>query len=117
MPDQQATTSVTEFDIKAKRLALQATLESILGSKNVYFQPPYNINLSYPCIIYNRISGKSIKADNKVYNFYTQYEVKHITMDPDEFIFPEMQRNFSHCSYDRHFVADRLHHNVYTIYI
>jgi len=30
------------------RLELQNLLENILGSRNVYFQPPENLKLNYP---------------------------------------------------------------------
>jgi len=38
----------------APRLELQEVLESLLGSRNVYFQPPLNLKMNYPCIIYKR---------------------------------------------------------------
>lgn len=117
MPDQSQMIQPVEFDIKNKRLALQAILETIVGKSHVYFQPPYNVQLSYPCIIYNRVGGRQIKADNKTYNFLTQYEVTYITMDPDEFIFKELSSALTYCTFNRHYVADRLHHNVYTVYI
>ena len=45
-------------------LRLQETLETILGSENVYFQPPESYKIEYPCIIYERANIKAIKADN-----------------------------------------------------
>ena len=30
------------------RIELQTILETIMGNRNVYFQPPANINMSYP---------------------------------------------------------------------
>lgn len=117
MPDQSQTMPTVEFDIKNKRLALQSILERILGTKNVYFQPPYNLKLSYPCIIYNRMGARQIKADNRTYNFLTQYEVDYVTMDPDEFIFKDLASALTYCTFNRHYVLDRLHHNVYTVYI
>ena len=36
----------------ASRLELQDTLETILESRNVYFNPPESIKMNYPAIIY-----------------------------------------------------------------
>ena len=49
------------------RLELQAKLEEALGSKNVYYQPPESLKLTYPAIIYS-MSGMSRKhADDQEY--------------------------------------------------
>ena len=37
-----------------RRLQLHEELCSVLGSRNVYFQPPETIKLTYPCIIYSK---------------------------------------------------------------
>ena len=36
------------------RLDLQKLLEKTLGSRNVYFQPPPNVQMEYPAIVYKR---------------------------------------------------------------
>lgn len=108
---------MSDFKIEEKRCKLQAILEDILGSSNVYFQPPINTKLSYPCIIYNRVSGQTSKADNKVWNFKTQYEVQYITPDATTFIFEALSDALPYCNFDRTYIFDRLYHNIYTIYI
>jgi hypothetical protein len=108
---------MSDFKIEEKRQALQTILETVLGSSNVYFQPPVNTKLTYPCIIYHRVSGQTSKADNKVWNFRTQYEVQYITQDPTVFIFEALSDAVPYCAFNRSYIADRLHHNVYTIYI
>ena len=35
------------------RIELQTLLEELLGSKNVYYQPPNNLSMSYPAILYS----------------------------------------------------------------
>ena len=49
------------------RPALHEKLCEILGSRNVYFDPPSNIHINYPCIIYKRIAAESRRADNGRY--------------------------------------------------
>ena len=36
----------------ANRLDLQALLEDLLGSRNVYYQPPESVKMNYPAIVY-----------------------------------------------------------------
>ena len=45
----------------SRRTELQTLLEEILGSKNVYFQPPDTVSMKYPAIVYslNRIDKKA----------------------------------------------------------
>ena len=50
-----------------QRLDLQTELEELLGSRNVYFQPPESLRMNYPCIRYTRSSGETTFADNKPY--------------------------------------------------
>ena len=49
------------------RVDLQQKLEDFLGSRNVYFQPPENIRLKFPCIIYSYIVPKTEYANNLIY--------------------------------------------------
>ena len=50
------------------RLNLQTTLETILGSRNVYFQPPESVKLKYPAIVYSRNDIMNQFADDGVYS-------------------------------------------------
>ena len=38
----------------ASRIKLQAKLEELLGSRNVYYQPPETLKIEYPAIIYSK---------------------------------------------------------------
>lgn len=49
------------------RLELQSELEKILGSRNVYFQPPASVKIKYPAIVYSRKSIDNNFANNTVY--------------------------------------------------
>ena len=99
----------------ARRLTLQRLLEEILGSKNVYFQPPTSLQLNYPCIIY-KLSGVNKKfADNRTFNYKKQYTITLITRDP---VSPAIDQLlvFENTSFDRHYVVDKLNHFSYTLY-
>lgn len=99
----------------APRLDLQTLLEAVLESDAVYFQPPNNITLRYPCIVYQR-SGIDIRhADNNPYKHLVRYTVTLIHRNPDNDVVDRLA-NLSHCSYDRFFTANNLNHDVFTIY-
>lgn len=98
-----------------RRLNLQAILENILGSRNVYFQPPPSIKLSYPCIVYERASINTIRADNLAYLNRVLYTVTLIGSSPESSLITEMLK-LPMCSYDRFFTSDGLNHDVFSLY-
>lgn len=99
-----------------KRLDLNSLLKTLLGSNNVYFQPPESIKMSYPAIVYSRQDIVDNKADNKSYKHTNCYSVIVIDKDPDSEIPEKLLENIPMCSYDRHYVSDNLNHDVFTIY-
>ena len=98
-----------------KRLELHETFCEILGSRNVYFQPPESIKLKYPAIVYSRKDFGQIHANNGVYNHYPCYEVTVIDKNPDSEIVNKVAL-LPLCSYNRHFATDNLNHDVFTLY-
>lgn len=98
-----------------KRLELQALLETILGSRNVYYQPPAQYKMSYPCIVYQRDNVKTDFADNKPYSLDNRYEITIIDRDPDSLI-PGMIARLPSSSFSRRFTSDQLNHDVYNLY-
>lgn len=100
----------------ASRLNLQTELSSISGVSKVYFQPPANTNLEYPCIVYSRTQGNSIYANNKNYRHLKSYNVTVIDRNPDSGIADYILSNFELCSLQRTFVVDRLNHWALQLY-
>ena len=98
-----------------RRLNLQAILENILGSRNVYFQPPPSIRLSYPCIIYERSTINTMRADNAAYINRVLYTVTLIGSDPESYFVKDLLK-LPMCSYDRFFTSDGLNHDVFSLY-
>lgn len=100
----------------ASRLNLQDKLEEVLGSKQVYFQPPESLKLKYPCIVYSRSKIFSRKADDMVYHKMNRYTVTLIFKDPDSEIPDTIMDNFQLITHDRQFMSNNLIHDVYTLY-
>lgn len=99
----------------APRLDLQVLLVEILGSDHVYFQPPENVKIEYPCIIYKRDFILLDWADNKSYLKGNRYLVTCIDADPDSEI-PDKIAALPKCVYDRFYTADNLNHNVFKLF-
>lgn len=99
----------------ADRLILQAKFEEILGSRNVYFQPPASVKLKYPAIVYSRKNVNSTYANNGTYRNVPLYDVTLIDKNPDS-QFIEKILALPYCSYDRSYTADNLNHDVFNIY-
>jgi len=98
-----------------RRLALHDILISVLGSHNVYFQPPASKSMSYPCIVYNREKIEAKYANNSIYNFKVRYSLTLIDPNPDSIINEKILK-LPLCSFDRHYASDNLNHDVYNIY-
>lgn len=98
-----------------RRLELQALLESILGARNVYFQPPADFLMSYPCIVYSRDRKDEKFADNLLYTGTKCYRVTIIDRDPDSAI-PDKVSEIPLSSFVTHFKVDQLNHDIYNVY-
>lgn len=98
-----------------RRRNLQELLVNILGSNNVYFQPPPTIQIKYPCIIYERTSGDSQFADNNPYTFTIRYKITYIDRNPENSILERLAA-LPMCKYDRFYTAAGLNHDVFNIY-
>jgi hypothetical protein len=97
----------------AQRADLHAVLLGITG--NVYFQPPSNLQMSYPCIRYERTDIKTEFADNSPYKHMTAYTVTIIDQNPDSDI-PAKVGALPMCVFDRFYTADNLNHDVYKLF-
>lgn len=97
----------------APRQNLQALLESF--ADNVYFQPPENIKLNYPCIIYQRDFAETDFADNNPYKHTLRYMVTVIDRNPDSDL-PSRVAGLPMCLFNRFYTADNLNHDVYTLF-
>jgi hypothetical protein len=97
------------------RLELHALLVELLGSTNVYYEPPETLKMSYPAIRYQRTNIRSKRADNSNYSVFYCYEIVVISKDPDISVVEKLLE-VPYCTHDRHYRASNLHHNVFTLY-
>lgn len=97
----------------APRLQLHSDLLGICD--NAYFQPPQNIQMKYPCIVYARDGDSVQRADNGLYRHTKRYQVTVIDRDPDSEL-PDLVEELPLCSFDRFFAADNLNHWVLNLF-
>ena len=82
---------------------------------NSYYQPPNNITLSYPCIIYRRIRRDDYYANDKKYFGRQGYMVTVIDSNPDSTL-PDKVLDLDFSRWENEYVNDNLYHTVFTVY-
>ena len=98
------------------RAQLQTLLASLAGENvPVYFQPPSNITMQYPCIVYRRDNADTKFAGNRPYRYTQRYQLMVIDRDPDNPLLAEIAR-LPMCTYDRFYTADDLNHDVFNLF-
>ena len=98
-----------------QRQNLQTLLEQILGSSNVYFQPPASLRMKYPCIVYSRDRIDTRFANNTAYANRVAYQITYIDTNPDNSVSEKLIK-LPYCEHNRFFTADNLNHDVFTLY-
>lgn len=104
------------FILESDRLKLDEEFREILGTGNVYFQPPSSEKMKYDCIRYERSKIRARYANNYVYNHKDCYTVTLMYRDPDSELPHTILKHFKLISHDTHFTKDNLHHDVFTLY-
>ena len=96
------------------RYALHTELQEFADA--VYFQPPSNIRMNYPCIIYHKIPKIKEHANDKWYFKKQGYQITVIDKDPDSLIADDLEDHFQYCAISQYFVNDNLHHVTLELY-
>ena len=96
---------------------LQEILQEIMGKDGkAYFQPPENLKISYPCIVFERNDAYITRADNNPYIITKRYTITLITKNSDNDKYLDKLLSLPMCSYDRQFISDGLVHEVFNMY-
>jgi hypothetical protein len=97
------------------RLELQTLLTGLQSGVSVYFQPPPNVSMSYPAIVYNREYQSVQYADNAPYFRKIRYQITVMDADPDSLI-PDKVAALPSTTYVRHYTTEGLNHDIYNLY-
>lgn len=98
-----------------RRPQFQAVLEALQVGLKVYFQPPEDKDMGYPCIVYHLDAGDTEFANNVPYSYEQRYEVKLISWLPEPELFKKLAA-LPKSIHARSYVADKLNHSVFSIY-
>lgn len=97
------------------RMDLQRMLEDIMGTRNVYFQPPGNVKMEYPCIVYDMDQIDMHRADNEPYMQNRRYSLTLIDRNPESPILDKLLA-LPYVAFNQHFTSDGLHHFILSLY-
>ncbi len=97
------------------RLSLQDKLEKLLGSKNVYYQPPESVTMEYPAIRYSEAKIDIEYGDNLGYSKFKAYDIVVIDKLPDNPVIEKLLDE-PYSSFDRHYVSDNMNHDIIRLY-
>lgn len=97
------------------RIELQSKLEELLGSKNVYYDPPASLVMEYPAIRYSKSDIQIDYADNTAYSSKKRYEIIVISKKADHPVIEKLLQ-LPYCSFDRHYKSENLNHDSLTLY-
>lgn len=102
--------------MEANRLELSDLLQKVSADAgehiNLYHQPPENVKLEYPCIIYKLDNMPSNYADDRPYITTISYELTYITRSPVSEV-PANLVKVPKMAFDRYYVYENLHHYTY----
>lgn len=97
------------------RIKLQSILENVLKSRNVYFQPPPSIKMSYPAIVYSLSNIDLDRANDISYHKKNRYQIIFITKNPEDPVIEKIL-DLPFTSFNSSYVSDNLYHYSYTIF-
>lgn len=99
-----------------RREQLQELLESILGSRNVYFQTGDKLKaVISPAIVYKLDAVRSDYADNAPYKLHDRYQITYIDRSPTSTI-PRAIQSLPMTRFTSYFVTDGLNHYNHVTY-
>lgn len=97
------------------RLELQELFESLLGSRNVYYNPPATITMQYDAIRYSLNGLHTTHANNGKYSKMKRYDGIVISKKSDPEVVDKLL-DLQYCSLGAPYKADNLNHYPFTIY-
>lgn len=71
--------------------------------------------MQYPAIVYSRDDIENTRANNGAYLQSTAYTIIVIDPDPDSEVVTRVSK-LPMCTFDRHYAADNLNHDSFTMY-
>lgn len=83
---------------------------------NVYFQPPSDVQMVYPCVAYSKIEKINVFADDVRYLSKQGYQLMLIERVPDSGIADNIEGGFEYCTISQYYTVNNLNHTILTLY-
>lgn len=99
----------------ASRLSLQSKLEELLGTRYVYYNPPENMRLEYPCFVYNLDDIDRLGGSNRGYTLFHRYLITLIDYTADNPVRDKILE-LPASSFVREYKAGNLEHYAINLY-
>lgn len=97
------------------RTTLHSLFETLLGSTNVYYQSPSNVNMSYDAIRYSLSTIDGEFANDRRYKNMKRYDVIVIAMEEDPEVVTKLLE-LPYTSLSKPYIVDNLYHYPITLY-
>lgn len=91
-------------------------LQQAVPHNRVYFQPPENLNIGYPAVVFHLSKIEIDRASDVPYKGAKEYSVTLITKDPEPDVIDEILK-IPYSSLDTTYISDGMNHFVFTIYL
>lgn len=105
------------MDDNPSRLALQTKLETAFPGMNIYFRPSGNLELEFPCVVYEPKAEEPAFASNLVYILGMRFQVSLLSELPG--LDPAPMRSITGVVINGHqsYVSSDIVHDVYIVSI
>lgn len=91
-------------------------LQQAVQHNRVYFQPPENLKIVYPAVVFHLSKIEIDRASDVPYKGAKEYSVTLITKDPEPDVIDEILK-IPYSSLDTTYISDGMNHFVFTIYL
>lgn len=91
-------------------------LQQAVQHNRVYFQPPENLKIGYPAVVFHLSKIEIGHASDVPYKGAKEYSVTLITKDPEPDVIDEILK-IPYSSLDTTYISDGMNHFVFTVYL
>lgn len=92
------------------------SLRQVVKHDRVYFQPPENLKIEYPAVVFHLSKMEIDRASDVPYKGAKEYSVTLITKDPEPDVIDEILK-IPYSSLDTTYISDGMNHFVFTVYL
>ena len=103
--------------VDERREDFQEYLKSLFDGVEVYYMPPENVRMSYPCFVIKLDHVDNLYSNGQIYSSRIRLSVTYITKHVDDYVIGDMLNANQYASFDRVYTSDNLRHYVFTVYL